>query len=125
MTAPRNTLLFVYGSLRRDGLHHAELAGARFVAMARSEPRYELVDLGEYPAIVEGGTCAVVGELYEVDAALLAALDAFEEAPQVYQRADVRLATPREVRAQSYFMLRERVTHAARIAGGDWLDRMR
>jgi gamma-glutamylcyclotransferase (GGCT)/AIG2-like uncharacterized protein YtfP len=72
-------LLFVYGSLKRSGRHHAELAGARFLGEARTPPGYALVPLGEYLALVpraEAGS--VVGELFELDSARLAALDEFE-----------------------------------------------
>ena len=37
--------------------------GARLVATARTAPRYTLVDLGPYPALVEDGDTAVFGEV--------------------------------------------------------------
>ncbi|MEZ4299723.1 MAG: gamma-glutamylcyclotransferase family protein, partial [Polyangiaceae bacterium] len=70
-------LLFVYGSLLRGEDNHAVLAGARFVATARTAPRYTLVDLGPYPALVPGGETEVSGELFEVGPALLTELDDF------------------------------------------------
>jgi len=37
--------LFVYGSLRRGHAHHAEMRGARFVAVARTLPEHALAEL--------------------------------------------------------------------------------
>jgi hypothetical protein len=56
-------LLFVYGTLRRDAANHRELRDATFIGRARTQPKYELVDMGGYPALLEGGADAVVGEV--------------------------------------------------------------
>jgi gamma-glutamylcyclotransferase (GGCT)/AIG2-like uncharacterized protein YtfP len=75
--------LFVYGSLKRGGLHHDELEalGALFVGEAETLPGYRLEALGEYLALVAvspGAPGVVQGELFEVPEAQLPALDAFE-----------------------------------------------
>ncbi len=71
--------LFVYGSLKRAGRHHSELAGARFLGEATTTPGYSLVPLGDYLALVpESGAGSVVGEVFELDSARLSALDDFE-----------------------------------------------
>jgi gamma-glutamylcyclotransferase (GGCT)/AIG2-like uncharacterized protein YtfP len=70
--------LFVYGSLKRGGRHHSELAGARFLGDATTAPGYSLVQLGTYLALVPGGAGTVVGEVFELESARLSALDAFE-----------------------------------------------
>jgi gamma-glutamylcyclotransferase (GGCT)/AIG2-like uncharacterized protein YtfP len=44
--------LFVYGSLKRGGRHHEELASARFLGLAETEPGYRLEQLGEYLALL-------------------------------------------------------------------------
>jgi gamma-glutamylcyclotransferase (GGCT)/AIG2-like uncharacterized protein YtfP len=80
--------LFVYGSLRRGREHHAELRGARFIAVARTAAEYALRDLDGYP-LLTAGSQAIDGELYELDARELARLDAFE-GPN-YARGAVRL----------------------------------
>lgn len=86
-----SVLLFVYGSLKRDGQHHAELAGARFVGEAATEPGYALTALGAYRALVwAGGSEQVGGELFEVADGSLPALDEFEG--QGYQRGKVALS---------------------------------
>jgi gamma-glutamylcyclotransferase (GGCT)/AIG2-like uncharacterized protein YtfP len=85
--------LFVYGSLKRGGRHHDELAGAVFLGPATTLPGYRLEPLGEYLALVAAPpelAAAVPGELYELDESKLSALDAFEG--DAYERDNVRLA---------------------------------
>ena len=123
-------LLFVYGTLRRGGDNHAKLAGARYISSARTVAGYELVDMGGYPAVLEHGCDAIVGELYEIDDALSKRLDAFEEVPTLYERKRVRLDPMcQETRrdrmfpfADAYIMKREHAGEAPRLEGGDWLS---
>jgi gamma-glutamylcyclotransferase (GGCT)/AIG2-like uncharacterized protein YtfP len=110
-------LLFVYGTLRSGQSNHRELSRARFVRASATVANYELVDLGAYPALLEGGKTAVHGELYEVTDALLAELDIFEDVPTLYERKSVAL---RDGRAMAYVMPPERARRAPRIATGDW-----
>ena len=71
--------LFVYGSLKRGGRHHAELGGAPFLGEARTLAGYALEPLGEYLVLVEArGPGCVPGELFEVEQHQLEGLDAFE-----------------------------------------------
>jgi gamma-glutamylcyclotransferase (GGCT)/AIG2-like uncharacterized protein YtfP len=122
-------LLFVYGTLRRGGTNHAQLQGARYVTMACSAAQYELVDLGGYPALLEDGHQSVIGELYEVDAALTRALDEFEDVPTLYERKRIELyraepQTGSEVSPQfadAYVLPRARAQGAPALVTGDWL----
>lgn len=85
--------LFVYGSLKRGGRHHDELAGAVFLGPATTLPGYRLEPLGEYLALIAvppEPEAAVSGEMFEVDESQLTALDAFEG--DAYERGNVRLA---------------------------------
>jgi gamma-glutamylcyclotransferase (GGCT)/AIG2-like uncharacterized protein YtfP len=87
--------LFVYGSLKRGGLHHAELAGAPFVGDARSAPGFRLVPLrggSPYWALVPAPETSetVPGELFDVPVDALSALDAFEG--EDYERAELPLS---------------------------------
>ena len=56
LSLPRDMLLFVYGTLRRGEPNHRELGEARFLGRARTAPVYELVDLGSFPGLLEGGS---------------------------------------------------------------------
>lgn len=107
MSAEPRSIIFVYGTLKRDQVRHFALAGQRFLGEARTLPRYRMVNLGSYPALLEPGTLAVVGELWEVDAACLARLDHVERvADQMYCRTRVALAPPHEaIVAEAYVYL--------------------
>jgi gamma-glutamylcyclotransferase (GGCT)/AIG2-like uncharacterized protein YtfP len=122
--------LFVYGTLLSGQEGHVLLAGCRLLHAARTEPRYRLIDMGAYPALLDEGGCSVTGELYDVPEACLDDLDRFEGTPSLYDRRPVKLEGGGE--AQAYFLSEsakprldeflatsER-THAAEIVGGDW-----
>lgn len=111
-------LLFVYGTLMRGESAHALLGPtARFIAEAQTEPRFTLLDMGEYPALVEGGTTAVRGELYEIDAALLESLDRYEDVPELYERRSIIMGG-RD--ALAYVLHPELARGVGVIASGDW-----
>jgi gamma-glutamylcyclotransferase (GGCT)/AIG2-like uncharacterized protein YtfP len=99
------TVVFVYGTLKRGHERHFALAGQRFLGEARTLPRYRMVNLGSYPALIEGGAWGIAGELWEVDAACLALLDEIEGvAESEYRRARVFLASPhQDWVAEAYF----------------------
>ncbi len=113
--------LFVYGSLLSGEAHGARLGGSRLLGEARTEARYTLVDLGPYPALLEGGSTSVWGELYEVDGDVLAALDDFEGHPDEYRRVPVRLLSGDSV--DSYVLPRTQALHGRIIPGGSWKTR--
>ena len=72
MSRRKQHLMFVYGTLRQDEVNHDLLVRAHFVAEARTEPCFELFDLGAFPAMSANGQTAVLGEVYAVDDATLA-----------------------------------------------------
>ena len=111
--------LFVYGTLCAGQPAHHLLRGARLVAQARTEPRYRLVDMGGYPALVPGGTIAVRGEIYEVDERLLPELDAYEDVPELYQRVTLQVGGMEAF----VYLLPERFAAGRReLPTGDWRD---
>ncbi len=92
-----NTLLFVYGTLKRGCSNHHHLAGQTFVGAARTVPGFRLYDLGGYPGIaaVAEERMGVVGELWSVDPAALGRLDAFEGVHEgLYRRTRIALEPP-------------------------------
>ncbi len=113
------TTVFVYGTLRQGEHNHALLGGRVPQRFARTRPTWELVDLGSYPALLPGGTTAVLGEVYEVDDETLLALDALEEHPTFYERTVISLDDGSVVHA--YVMARERVSDYESLSSGDWL----
>lgn len=112
-------LLFVYGSLRPGEARHQLLTGARYLGRHRSEPCFTMHDLGEYPAVVERGHNAIVGDVFAVDTATLARVDKYEGYPYEYTR---RLITTPFGSAWIYLYRRD-CTRAAVIASGDWCSK--
>lgn len=110
--------MFVYGTLLTGERNHHLLRQARLIAIAHTRATYSLYDFGPYPALVRGGDSAVPGELYQVDAATLSALDRLEEHPEVYQRRRIVLAAGQ--RTWTYLMEPHQVTSARLIPSGSW-----
>ena len=119
----RSFVLFVYGTLLPDEPSHALLDGARALGSAKTPPEFHLVDIGPYPALVAGGPTAVVGELYEVSARTLAAIDVHEEVPILFKRRRIALHDGRH--AETYMLDDEQVRGRRRIRSGDWRGRFR
>jgi len=126
MTEP-SLVVFVYGTLRGGGSNHFRMERARFVGAARVRGRLYRIDW--YPGLVfdsEGDW--ISGELYAVDAVLLAELDEFEglavgEASGCeYRRVQVMADSGSgAVPAWAWEWLGP-VEEARRLAGGDWIE---
>ncbi|HTW62152.1 MAG TPA: gamma-glutamylcyclotransferase family protein [Terracidiphilus sp.] len=95
--------IFVYGTLKRGCRNHHFLKSAEFLGEALTEPGYRMIDCGSYPGMVRADNGErVTGEVYRVDASLLAALDRFEDAPDEYLRTTIRLSDGRAAQAYLY-----------------------
>jgi gamma-glutamylaminecyclotransferase len=115
------TLVFTYGPLLSGERNHRLLRTARLVGAASTLPKYELRDLGAFPALVRGGTRAIAGELYEIDAPTLFALDQLEGHPDFYRRARIRLASG--TTADAYLLRRDQVQGRPIIESNNWRTR--
>jgi gamma-glutamylcyclotransferase (GGCT)/AIG2-like uncharacterized protein YtfP len=113
--------LFVYGTLLSGERDAPLLDGATLLGELRTEPLYTLVDLGVYPALIERGTVAVLGELYLVDKKRRFELDVKWQVPILFQRATIRLEQGEE--AEAYVMREDQVRGKRRLAQGDWKGR--
>lgn len=91
MTHDQRHKVFVYGSLKRGECNHHYMATGRFVCRARTTPEFRLYSLGRYPTLGRAteSPCAIVGEVFEVDDAALAAIDRLEDNGRLYQREQV------------------------------------
>lgn len=107
-----------YGSLRRGQHNHRLLESAGFIAIDRTRPAFTLIDLGSFPAMTAGGETAVVGEIWEVDAATLARLDTLEGHPRWYRRTPIVLASRR--RADTYILPSAHTMGRVVVPTGDW-----
>lgn len=124
-TPARLTRVFVYGTLRRGGRNHALLAGSRCLGAFATQARYRLLDLGPYPALVDGGSDRVAGEVYEVEAVVLERLDELEGHPTFYRRAPIALDPSAPADVQGYLLAAEQTSSHPRVEPGrdglvDW-----
>jgi gamma-glutamylaminecyclotransferase len=113
--------LFVYGTLLQGERDHSLLEGSHRLGDSKTEPAFELVDIGAYAAMVPGGQTAIVGEVYVVDLKTLADIDVHRQVPILFRRALVRLADGSQ--AASYLMSPEQVRGRRRLGHGDWRKR--
>ncbi|NOJ79223.1 gamma-glutamylcyclotransferase family protein [Myxococcus xanthus] len=112
------TRVFVYGTLLSGEPNHRLLRGARLIGPARTQPHFTLYDYGPFPALASRGKHTVKGEVYEVDALMLAALDRLESHPRFYRRTPITLD---EVgRVEAYLFPKERLSGRPIIESGCW-----
>ncbi|MCD4801186.1 MAG: gamma-glutamylcyclotransferase [Methanococcoides sp.] len=71
--------LFVYGTLKKGHKNHYLLAGSSFVSENCTEDNFQMLDMGDFPAVVKDDpVSSIVGELFSVDDSTLSAIDGFE-----------------------------------------------
>jgi gamma-glutamylcyclotransferase (GGCT)/AIG2-like uncharacterized protein YtfP len=93
------------------------LGNATFIAATWTDPFFTLVDMGGFPALVEGGTTAVLGEIYDIAPENLIELDRYEDTPKLYQRV-ARTIAGHEV--QVYLMPARCAEGRPQLLNGDW-----
>ncbi len=112
--------VFVYGTLRSGGSNHFRMAGAKFTMTASVRGRLYRIDW--FPGLILDATGdEVIGEVYEVEAASLDSLDAFE-GPQ-YRRVMAELCkNGDDLSAQSAWLWEwlGPVDESRLISTGDW-----
>lgn len=97
--------VFVYGSLKRGFDNHRIIAPAHFVGTGRTPPRFDMLDLGGFPAAITGKH-SMTGEVYEVDRDIMEMLDHLESNGSLYLRRKVPiLVQGRQIPAWVYLYL--------------------
>ncbi|HXA15181.1 MAG TPA: gamma-glutamylcyclotransferase family protein [Opitutaceae bacterium] len=117
------TLVFVYGTLKRGGSNQHYLAGQKFIGVARTTPGFRLFDLGQYPGMVPvaDDRNGVSGEVWAVEIDCLEHLDVLEGiAEGLYRREPVPLLPPfAERKVETYFYARS--VEGRRDIGGEYV----
>jgi gamma-glutamylcyclotransferase (GGCT)/AIG2-like uncharacterized protein YtfP len=119
------TLVFVYGTLKRGCSNHRVLADQIFVAEARTVPGYHLYHLGDYPGMIatSDDTLGVAGEVWSVDPAALARLDAFEGVHEsLYRREPIKLLAPFTDRHVETYLYAQSIEKGIVLDDGIWRE---
>lgn len=111
--------IFVYGSLRRKQGNSHWMTNAQWLGDHNVED-FRLYSLGHYPGAVPG-TGHVQGEVYRIDSATLAELDALRTAGGEYKRQLIQ--TP--YGSAWMYVYQRPVDGRTWIESGNWLDRDR
>lgn len=112
-------LLFTYGSLKTgQWLHEHYLMGAKYAGEYTTEPKYTMLNLGNYPGVVHNGTTSIMGEVWEIDAEALMNIDVAEGYPEFYDR---ELIDTEYGQAWMYFLSERYQDHYPEIKSGIWL----
>jgi len=90
MSEKRNTVVFVYGTLKKGRNNHHFLEGAKYLGEAAAGRDYSLQVCG-LPFMQKKAGAGVVGELYEVTPTMLKQLDRLEGHPSVYTRTKINV----------------------------------
>ena len=100
------------------GSHHPLLRHAKYLGVHKTAPCYTMFGMGPFPAITDGGSTAIIGEVFAVDGRTLSRLDEFEDCPAEYFRR--RIVTPF---GKAWVYVYRYAPKAAVIPTGDWCDR--
>jgi len=88
------TILFVYGTLRTGEKNHRLMNGSYFIGNTTTKPQYSILDLGEYPGLIEGGSDSVPGEVWLVSSKNMSKIDQLENvAGGLFRRQPVNLTS--------------------------------
>lgn len=87
-------LIGVYGTLRYNEGNHPLLRDSRLIGIGHTEPKFKLVSMGGFPAMIPGDKKVLI-EVYEVtDRSVLASLDSLEGHPNFYKRSPIKVFLP-------------------------------
>ncbi len=88
------TILFVYGSLKKNKARHRLIEGQKFIGISETKPIYRLYNNGTFPVMVEDekNGISIKGELWEIEENCLNFLDFVEVHPWYFKRTEIQLS---------------------------------
>lgn len=124
--------VFVYGTLRAGEINDINVAAARNAIerprlLGRAAVAGRLFDFGPYPGLVaDAGAAPVIGDVYEIDDALVPVLDEIEEVypgvPGLFLAEQVEVEVEgRQMACLFYPVVPERAFKRPEIHCGDWV----
>jgi len=114
----RPTRVFVHGALLAGEIHHHLLGGAPLVGVVKTKPKYTLRDNGGGALLSPDGEQAVFGELYDIDATALAAIDEHEDHPKFHRRTTIELDDGSK--ADAWLLPTRWADHRDVVVSGSW-----
>jgi|SRR5690554_1816790 len=125
------SLLFTYGSLKKEGSNHELIAGANYLGRFYTKNNYVLIPGPGFPYLLkpaqlpERPALKVAGECHLIDQAMLEATDDLEANGIFYQREEITVlsqATAEEQVAWAYFLRDAKFADTASFA--DSIDKV-
>ena len=114
-------LIAVYGSLKKGYFNEAYLERSEYIGEVVTEPSYELVDFGPYPAVLEGGTTGIHCEVYKVDKVTLLSIARME----MVAGYEVRVVDTRYGKVCLCVYTHDKCVGYDRVSSGKWLPKPR
>ena len=95
--------VFVYGSLKKGHSNHSLIQSSEFICEAITIDRnYDMLSLGSFPAMVNGGNYDICGEVYNISKETLTYLDELESNGSFYIREKIGVA-PIDANTDAWF----------------------
>lgn len=117
-----NSLVAVYGTLRKNNGNHQIINDQEHLGTFITDPKYTMFTMGGFPGVLLNGDSEIVIEVYKIDnQQSLERLDRLEGYPSFYNRTVID--TPYG-RAWMYYLDNDNDEYSAdlypRIESGDW-----
>jgi len=106
----------VYGTLKQGYGNHRLLVNSKLLGTDITEPKWTMLDLGAFPALVHGHNTAVI-EVYEVTLPVFESLDRLEGYPSFYNRKEI---DTKYGKAWVYYMLERDNYMQTVVESGEW-----
>jgi gamma-glutamylcyclotransferase (GGCT)/AIG2-like uncharacterized protein YtfP len=101
--------VFVYGTLMKGYKNHRLIDSqktSKFLGKGVTQDNiFTMIDLVNFPGVIEKGVTNIVGEIYEIDLNTLQSLDYLEGHPNFYRRKVVNIINKKKVEEVNMYIL--------------------